>query len=179
MKNVFPILGLLFLLSSCGPTLRPFTKNLQEDYTWSNDELKRIQFYLSDDIVLRREASGGSSEIIEGEIKVIEGREVEQVVIKKGTPGVFLFSPKSERFAIGFDEASDERYLIFGPSPKASNRYVLMASSWRNRGGTVTYGDKKWKVGASSAWSTLMIDLKKIKQTSVNKTTAKGRKVGS
>lgn len=177
LKNLLPVLGMLFLLSSCGPTLRPFTQDLYDDYSWSDSQLKKIQFYLSDDIVLKREASGGSSEILDGEIKIIEGRKVEQVVIKKGTPGVFLFSPKSERFAVSFDATSDEKYLMFGPSPKAGDRYVLMASEWKHRGGIVTYGGKKWKVNASSAWSTLMVDLKKINQTSVNRETATGRKV--
>lgn len=177
-KTVIPVLGILFLLSSCGPTLRPFTQDLYNEYSWSNADLKKIQFYLSDDIVLRREASGGSSEIIQGEIKVVEGREIEEVVIRKGTPGVFLFSPKSERFAVSFDAASDEKFLVFGPSPKANDRYVLMASEWKHRGGTVTYGAKKWNVEVSSAWSTLMVDLKKVNRISVNKETATGRKVG-
>lgn len=178
MKNVLPIVALLFLMSSCGPTLRPFTKTLQEDNEWSSEELKQIQFYLSENIVLNREASGGTSEIVGGEIKVIEGKEVEQVVIKKGTPGIFLFSPKDDRFAVGFDSNSDDLYLIFGPNPKAANRYVLLGSSWKRKRGKVTYGGKKWDVNASSAWATLMVDLKKIKKTSVNKSTAKGRKVG-
>jgi hypothetical protein len=178
LKNVIPVLGMVFLLSSCGPTLRPFTEDLYEDYSWSDAELKQIQFYLSDDIILRREASGGSSEISEGEIKIIEGRKLEQVVIKKGTPGVFLFSPKDERFAISFDASSDDKYLMFGPSPKAGDRFVLMASEWKRQGGKVTYGGRKWKVNTSSAWATLMVDIKKINQSTVSRETAAGRKVG-
>jgi hypothetical protein len=178
-KNLIPVVGMLFLLSACGPTLRPFTQDLYDDYSWSDYELKKIQFYLSDDIILRREISAGASEIIEGEIKLIEGRQIEEVVIRRGTPGVFLFSPKKERFAVSFDATSDEKFLIFGPNPKANDRYVLMASEWRRRGGTVTYGGRKWRVDVSDAWATLMIDLEKVNNTSVKKEVATGRKVSS
>ena len=179
LKTWIPVMVMLFLLSSCGPTLRPFTQDLYDDYSWSENDLKKIQFYLSDDIVLRREVSAGASEILQGEIKLIEGRQIEEVVIRRGTPGVFLFSPKKERFAVSFDATSDEKFLMFGPSPKANDRYVLMASEWRKRGGTVTYAGKKWRVNVDSAWATLMIDIERIDKTSVKKEVATGRKVNS
>ncbi len=163
--------------ASCGPNLRPFTQNLYDQYQWSDSELKRIQFYLSDDITLYRELTGGSSEIISGEIKIVDGRRVEQVVIRRGTPGVLLFKPKDNRFAIGFEANSDERFLIFGPNPKASNRYALMASDWDRREGTVTYEGRKWSVNSGSAFSSLMVDLKKINKVESSSRTAGGRRV--
>jgi hypothetical protein len=62
---------------------------------------------------LKRELSGGSSEIISGKIKIENGRQIEEVVIRKGTPGAFLFSPRNDRFAISFEEDGDSRW--FGP----------------------------------------------------------------
>ena len=50
-------------LSACGPTLSPFTESLYKKNQWSEAELKRIQFYLSNDIVMRRELTGAKSEI--------------------------------------------------------------------------------------------------------------------
>ncbi|MBI5916510.1 MAG: hypothetical protein HY842_14125, partial [Bacteroidetes bacterium] len=137
---VMAVLGLT-LLSSCSNKLSYFTQDLQERYRWRDDELKKIQFYVSQDIVLKRELTGGSTDIVSGKIKIEDGRQIEEVVIRKGTPGAFLFSPKDERFAIGFEEGS-ERYLIFGPSPKYSDRFVLLASDWDKRTGSVTYDNK-------------------------------------
>ena len=167
----------LITAASCGPNLRPFTQNLYDQYQWSDNELERIQFYLSDDVVLTRQLTGGSSEIISGEIKIIDGRKVEQVVIRRGTPGVLLFKPKQNRFAIGFESNADERYLIFGPNPKAGDRYSLLASDWNRRDGTVTYDGRKWSVNSGSAFSSLMVDLKKINKVENSSRTAGGRRV--
>lgn len=164
-------------LSSCGPTYSAFTQDLYEDYRWDEDELRGIQFYLSEDVILRREYTGGTSEIAAGEITLIEGRETEQVVIPRGTPGVFLFRPKSNRFAISFEEGGNDKYLIFGPNPKMGDRYVLLASRWYRRDGTVTYAGKKYHVDARSAYATLMVDLKRVQKSSQNSRTVRGRQV--
>lgn len=164
------------LLGACNNRLTYFTDDLNERYRWTDDELKKIQFYVSQDIVLKREVSGGDREIISGKIKIEDGRKIEEVVIRKGTPGAFLFSPKRDRFAIGFEDGND-RYLMFGPSPKYSDRFVLLASDWDRRTGSVTYDDKTWKVSSDVAYAALLVDLRKINKVDVNSRVAKGRKV--
>lgn len=177
-KHHFLILSLVAITALGCSNLRPFTDQLYDDNQWSLSELQKIQFYLSNDIVLTRELEGQSAEIVGGEIKVIDGRKVEQVTIRKGTPGVVLFKPKEDRLAIGFEDGNDTRYLIFGPSPRANDRYVLMASEWNRNYGKVTYEGKKYRVDASSAYASILIDLKRINRSSVNSRTARGRKVG-
>ena len=178
MKYLCSLAILAIVLSSCGPTLSPFTQQLYDDNNWTDGELKRIQFYLSNDIVLYRELTGGKSEIVQGEIKIVNGRKREQVTFRRGTPGVFLFSPKSNRFAVSFEDGGNERYLMFGPNPNASNRYVLMASDWNRRRGVVSYAGQKWVVDSNSAYSALMVDLERLQQTDVNTRVAEGRRVG-
>jgi len=176
--SVSAFVGFLFAaltLSSCAPSYSPFTQRLYEDYQWEEEELEQIQFYLSDDIVLRREYKGGSSEIIAGEITVVEGREMEEVVIRQGTPGVFLFSPKRNRFAISFDEEGD--YLMFGPNPRLGNRYALLASQWRRNEGVVTYGGRKFRVDSRGSYATLMVDLKRVQRNASNSKVASGRRI--
>ncbi len=164
------------LLGACSNKLSYFTDELNERYRWTDGELKKIQFYVSQDIVMKREITGGDREIISGKIKIEDGRQIEEVVIRKGTPGAFLFSPKADRFAIGFEESS-ERYLIFGPSPKYSDRFVLMASDWDRKSGEVSYDNKTWKVSSDNAYSALLVDLRKINKVDVNSRVVKGRKV--
>jgi hypothetical protein len=171
----FALFG-LSLLSSCSSKLTYFTQDLQNQYRWTDSELKKIQFYVSRDVVLKRELTGGSSDIVSGKIKVEDGRRIEEVVIRKGTPGAFIFSPKSERFAVSFED-NDENFLMFGPSPKYSDRYVVLASDWDRRSGEVTYSGKKWKVSSEAAYAALLVDLRKISKVDVNSRVAKGRKV--
>lgn len=166
----------LFFLASCSNQLSYFTKDVYEDYRWEEDDLKKIQFYLSRDIRLRRNFEGGSAEVVDGKIIVENGRQVEEVVIPKGTPGVFIFSPKKDRFAVSFED-SDDRYLVFGPNPKFNDRYVLLASEWNRNNGIVTYAGKKWRVSTEEAYAALLVDLRKLDKITVNKHVAKGRRV--
>jgi len=178
-KQSLKLAGLfLFLaLGACSPKLTPFTQDLYEDFGWSENELQKIQFYLSRSITLRREFSKGSSEIVSGKIKMVNGRKVEEVVISAGTPGVVLFQPKTNRLAVSFEDGGTERFLMFGPNPKANDKFVLLASSWDRGKGKVTYENKSWSTPTESAYAALMVDLRKIRQTRVNSRRASGRSV--
>ena len=123
----------LVTLASCS-NLSPFTKSMYDKYQWSENELRRIQFYLSDDIVLKRQLSTGTKEIVNGDIKIINGKKVEVVTIPKGTPGVMEFTPDKKRIAVRFEEGG-ERYLMFGPNPKFGGKYMLLASEWSRASG--------------------------------------------
>jgi len=179
MKALMPISLFLFLLFviGCSPRLSPFSQRLIDQNGWSEADLQQIQFYLSEDIVLKRDYSRGSSEIVSGEIKMVNGRRIEEVTIPRGTPGVLLFQPKYNRMAISFEEGKDARYLMFGPNPKRGKNYVLLASDWKNRRGKVKYNGKTYYTDSNSALATLMVDLKKTGRTTVRKRSAKGRKI--
>lgn len=170
------LLGVL-ALSSCSSRLTYFTQDLQNQYDWGEEDLKKIQFYVSKNIVLKRRLTGGSSEIVSGKIKIEDGQKIEEVIVPKGTPGAMIFSPKDDRLAISFEEGNDQRYLIFGPSPKYNDRYVLLASEWKRRGGEITYDGKTWQVSSEEAYAALLVDLRKVEKVDVNSRVAKGRKV--
>ena len=177
MTRLLPLLALgVLLLSGCGPRLSPLTQRMIEDQRWQESELKRIQFYLSEDLVLTREVRNGNTEIRNGQVKMVDGRQVEQMVFKRNTPGVFVFSPKTQRMAVSF-ERDDDNYLVFGPNPKAGNRYTLLASDWDRRSGTVTYAGKTWRVNAADAYASLLIPLKRLRDNDVRGKVAGGRKL--
>ncbi len=180
MKRIIPYLSILLvavMAQSCSPDLRPFTHNILQEGGWGDNDLKKIQFYLSDDVVIRRNLTEGSSEITSGTIKIVKGEKVEEVRIKRGTPGVFLFRAKEDNFAIGFDGSSDKRFLMFGANPKQRGTYVLLASEWKDRQGKVRYDDKFYFTDEGGAWANLLVDLKKIRKIEVSSSTARGRKV--
>ena len=172
---------IVFLLAvttiGCSPELRPFTSNILQEGGWSDTDLQKIQFYLSDDILIRRALKEGTSEITSGTIKIVKGEKVEEVRIKKGTPGTFLFRADKNHFAIGFDATTDKRFLMFGANPKRQGTYVLLASEWKDRLGKVRYDDRFYFAEEESAWASLLVDLKKIQKTEVSSRTERGRKV--
>ncbi len=176
--NLFCAFIFILFMSSCSKELRPFTSNVLQEGQWSDSELHKIQFYLSDDIVIRRKLTEGANEIASGgSIKIFKGEKVEEVRIPRGTPGVFLFRVNNDHFAIGFDAATDKRYLMFGPNPKKQGSYVLLASEWKNRFGKVRYDDRFFLTAEQSAMAALLIDLRKIRRVEINSKTERGRRV--
>ena len=177
MKYALPLAALATLLfSSCGPKLSPFTQRLYEEQNWEENDLRRIQFYLSEDVVLQRELRSGNSQIRNGTVRVINGRDVEQVVFRRNTPGVFIFSPKTERVAISF-ESDNDNYLVFGPNPKAGNRYTLLARDWERDSGMVSYAGREWRVSSADAFASLLISLKRLRQEERSGRVVGGRKI--
>jgi hypothetical protein len=177
----FNILSALALTASlsvrCSPQLQPFTANTLQEVNNSEENLKKIQFYLSEDVVIYRDVTRQNGDIIAGKIKIVQGREVEEVRIPKGTPGVFLFRVKDKNFAISFDEGNDKRYLTFGPNPKRGGTYVLLATDWKDRQGKVHYDDKVYWAAGESAFASLLVDLDKVRKTETQSRVAGGRKV--
>ncbi len=176
IRLLFALTLLLICLTSCGPRLSPFTQRLYEDQGWQEDDLRRIQFYLSEDVVLQRELRNDRSTIRKGTVQVIDGREVEQVVFRRNTPGVFTFSPKSERMAVSF-EADNDNYLVFGPNPKNGDRYTLLAGDWTRNSGTITYAGREWKVSSADAFASLLIPLKRLRDGDTKGRVVGGRKI--
>jgi hypothetical protein len=154
----------LFLLSlfvvSCSPVYSYFTDDLYQEQKWSQEDVQRIQFYLSKDIVLSRTLADDQASIKEGKITIKNDSREELLVVKSGTPGVLVMMPKEDRFGISF-ENDDQAYLMFGPNPKMENHYCLLAQEWAQDHGEVHYKDNLYYVNAESADACLMIDLKK------------------
>lgn len=176
--HLLPLILMALTMLSCGPTYRPFTADLQHSNQWTEDELKHIQFYLSDDIVLVRELSKGESVIEGGKIRIREGKRIEEIVIPENTPGVLVFMPKEDRLAISFESGKD-KFLMFGPHPKWNGRYMLLGSSWDKHEGEVTYQGKTYRTSSQSAYAGLLVDLDKVSRVSLERRTAQGRKVRS
>lgn len=173
----FLLLTFAFLsLASCSPNLVPFSQKMVDNYNWSEEELKRVQFYLSDDIVLYRRVTGGSTQIENGTIKIKDGKKIEEISFKKGTPGVLIFSPKEERLAVAFED-SDDKYLMFGPNPKIGNRYALLAKEWQQSIGKVSYAGEEFNITKNSGFSGLMVDIDKLTTVQKKSKIVKGREL--
>lgn len=179
MNKTAYFIALLLLAAMAGACKKyvPFTQSLYDEHRWTEAELKRIQFYLSHDIVLRRDLGSSNVQIIAGDIKIRDGRKVEEILIRQGTPGVYMFSPKENRLAVSFESGSNNRYLMFGPNPRVGNNYALLGAEWDRQGGTVTYDGREYQVDATGALSNLLVNLKRARKVEVNSRVAGGRKV--
>ena len=176
MKSIFTAVICLFLLSGCGPELVPFTAQVEQDIGLSKQQLSKVQFYNSSPIVLYRELTQNTTEVVSGEVKIVDGKQVEEIVIAPHTPGVLISSSK-DRLGISFETGAD-RYLVFGQNRHKSGAYTLLARDWSNDVGTIDYDSREYTITAQSAATFLMINMQKLKNLNVKSRTAKGRTVG-
>lgn len=175
MKRITLIALVALSLASC-KNLVPYTDAMKKQHNWNNEQLKSIQFYVSDAIVLHRELTEGSTQIVLGKIKTLKGKKVEEIIIRGGTPGVITEIPKENKLLVSF-EVNDDHYLSFGVNPSQRNRYVLLASDWSNSSGKVHYSGQEYYTDPDSKYAYLMVDLRKIDKLELNQRVAKGRKV--
>ncbi|AKT37863.1 hypothetical protein [Chondromyces crocatus] len=102
-------------LTGCGPRLVPFTHELRMQHGLTAKDLKNLQFYVSHEITLRREVESGGSQVTPGhKLLLVSGKTIEEVVIKKHTPGVatqITNSTVSVSFEPGFS-------MLFAASPE-------------------------------------------------------------
>ena len=175
MRKIILFLVLASVLSSC-KNLVPYTDAMKKQHNWTNEDVKRIQFYVSHDIILHRELNNASTEIVQGKIKMIKGKKVDEILIQGGTKGVVTDIPKENKMLVSF-ETGEDRYLSFGVNPGASDRYVLLASDWKNEMGKVHYSGTEYYTDPDSKYASLLVDLRKIDNMEVRQHIAKGRKV--
>lgn len=175
MKTIFT-LGIcsLFLFSSCSYYLSPYTTQVQKQSNLNEEQLKKIQFYLSGDIVLYKALGKSETEISEGSIKIVNGEKVEEFVIASGTPGVVI-GMEGDVLKVSFD--SDGSYLLFGANSDYGGKYTLMAKQWEGRTGILDYAGKEYKATPESIYAFLTLNLEKINSKTVESKHAGGRTI--
>lgn len=176
MKYSFYLFAMIGIFASGCASYVPFTKDLANQYHIQEEQLAALQFYNSSDIILYKDVRNGESKIVSGKIKVIDGREVEEILIQAKTKGIKVNSSDGKSISISF-EINDNYYLNFGENPKINNKFTLLASDWENGIGIVTYNDEKFKTPTQSGKVFLLVNLKKLQKMDKKERVAKGRKV--
>lgn len=167
------VLGLMVLLSSCKPkTVFLETNRVQLDT--SGVALKQVQFYNDKAIILRRKAPT-DSEVSEsgGRMIEVDGEAVQEILIKKGTPGV-ITGEQNGKYLVRF-ERGDGKVIRFYKNSKGA--FQIDADKWVNRKGLISYAGLDFIIEEVSNDCLLMFkETKRFSSTSEMKT-AKGLKI--
>ena len=142
MKRLAYFFALVIVASlyACSSSI-PFTNDDKIKYNLTEDKLKKLQFFVSRDIVLQRgERSDEAQEFDQdGKLIVSSSASLDEIYIKEGTPGVVVKVMDGNRLAVSFDATDDNKYLVFG-DPNNRGRYNLMGAEWNNGKGKINYG---------------------------------------
>lgn len=177
MKYVLVLLvGLLF--TACGSKV-PFTNNIKDEFGLDAEkQVKRVQFYISQTIILQRVKQSGSQGTAENGVLVTNSsKQEDRITIQAQTPAIFeSYGPNGEmmiRFEVG-----QGRVLSFKVRQNGNDSKYYLDATWdMNRGGELTYGNEKYTVQSSAGNAYLMVMLKKLQKTKRQDRVVKGMKV--
>lgn len=176
--------SLTLLLSSCSSSRKlsgfvPFTRDLKQKLDKENIDLKQVQFYLDQKLVLNRNLADQKVVVSSGVVKLENGRYVNEVIIPDLTPGV-CDAVDGDKLMINFEKGNNN--LAFGPgSGSTFNQYVIYGTEWKNGTTLVTYDQNKYRARCATcsdiAAATLVIKKSVLDKMERKSRTLKGRTV--
>ena len=174
MKKDILALCTLAVLTSCSPKI-PFTQTIRDQNSLTAEELQRIQFYLSDPVILRRGNSQSQKATEEGALVIKSGKNIEQVSFKSNTPGTVSEVVSNAALKMSFEEGP-EKVLVF--SADKNGYYSLKALTWDKDGrGTINYGGQTYTAAPGSSNAVLLFKMKSLKKVKVKENVVKGKKL--
>ncbi len=159
------------------PSLVAFTKTKMQQLQRNNIDLKQVQFYTDQELILRR-MSGSDREVVKGGTVVTENtHSANEMVIPAFTP-VVCDAVNGDTLMISFEAAGSN--IPFG-ALYGSNTFSALGTNWINGSADVMYNNQVYRIICGScgnvAEARLMIKEANVdKPTNANKTIA-GRKL--
>lgn len=157
-------------LFSCSPKLVPFTTDVQKNL--ADVELSKVQFYISNDIVLYKTTEKNQASIENGKVVVLNRKNSESIVIRKNTPCILEGTLNSKNLIVSF-ELGAGRYLSFGTD--STGYFSLMAQKWQGKKGILKYAHNLYTT--ESGGTLLMIEMKALKRMDSRYKIVCGRKL--
>ncbi len=172
-------LGLAFvalLVSSCG-TMVPYTDSLKDQFDLSPENLVKVQFYTSANVILEKSSSSGNQTTgNDGTLVSNTSSTQERVIIPKNTPGRFEKLGANNEIIVRF-EVGNGKTLSFATRPTQTNGRYYLVADWKQNGGTVEYGNTTYNVQSGGSSSYLVVKQRKLARKKRKDRIVKGMKV--
>jgi hypothetical protein len=165
-------------LSTNGNLYVPFTKDLLDRINSNNLDIKKVQFFIDQRLILRRTLGSQKSNIKGGQILFENGLYVHEVIIPKYTPGV-CDGFDGDRISISFEMQNND--IKFGPHGNNQESFTLSARNWNNGTGEITYDNATYTVKCAAcpnvAVTTLLVKKSEAHKLKKTQRIVKGRRV--
>ncbi len=191
--SFFSLLGIFFLLAIAGPgcsrhaavakTSRdtlytPFTKELRQQIENNHLDIKKVQFFVDQELVLHRSLGTQKSDIKSGVILFEKGQYINEVVIPKHTPGVCEVI-NGNSLQVSFELQNNN--IEFGPGGLNNTYFTLYARNWTGGTADITYDNKNYKLQCATCYNAgdvkLLVRKSEADKLERSKRTVEGRKV--
>ncbi len=165
-------------LSTNGNLYVPFTKDLLDRINSNNLDIKKVQFFIDQRLILRRTLGTQKSDIKGGQILFENGSYIHEVIIPKYTPGV-CDGFDGDRISISFELQNND--IKFGPHGNNQESFTLSARNWNNGTGEITYDNATYTVKCAAcpnvAVTTLLVKKSEAHKLQKTQRIVRGRKV--
>lgn len=168
--RLLPVAVVVAASIGCASSRVPFTPQLAEQF--SEEDFKGIQFYVSSKIILHRDiTSAGQSVTPRGKIVLENGKQIEEVLIKRGSPGVELSQEKGRSITVSFEPPIEnvESFLRFDASKPDGPYYLMMTD--------LKYGTESFQVLEGLQKAYIEVDADRLENIDSHRRTAPGRTV--
>lgn len=171
--------ALLFSCTSSRKNFVPFTRDLRAKLEKENIDLRQVQFYVDQKLILSRNLGDQKVEVKSGVVNLENGQYTNDVIIPAFTPGI-CNNTENDKLMISFEKGNND--LAFGPgSGYTFNQFVLYGTEWKNGTAAVTYDSNKFRARcgtcADVAAATLVIRKSELDKIEKKSRTLKGRTV--
>ena len=166
------ITGLIGILSGCSSSRKmsrdyvPFTSQLKHRLERDSIDIKKVQFYIDQKLILSRYLDDEKAQVTSGKVRLENGKYINEVIVPPFTPGV-CEDIQNGNLMISFEKGSSDMGFGLG-SGYTANTYVLYGYDWRNGTAVVNFDNKKFRVRCATCTDVAMTRLL-IKKNVVDK----------
>jgi hypothetical protein len=159
--------------------LIPFTQELYSKLYQYGLDIKKVQFFIDQKIVLSRVLDSAKASVSSGIIRFQSGRYINEIIIPAQTPCV-LENYDSESLDVSF-EAGNNSLKFVTNQPGSIEYYIFSGVNWENGTAEVTYDNNVYRATCLSCSNLTQVRLA-VKQADLDKIfkntrTLQGRKV--
>jgi hypothetical protein len=176
--KIFIIIFSAIILASCG-THTALNQSIRDEFNLSTEQdLRKVQFYTSNLIILEKSASTGNKETgDDGSLVKNSKKEENRVIIPVNTKGVFDGLGANGELKVRFEMGTGKTILFTPKSNNPEGKYYIVADWTDSKGGKLTYGEDTYYAVSTSGQVYLEVMLKKLQKTRRKDRYVKGLKV--
>ncbi|MGJ8661856.1 MAG: hypothetical protein ACSHXL_07445 [Bacteroidota bacterium] len=178
MKRLFFALVGISILASCAVKV-PLTKEIKDEYNLTKENMDKVQYFVSSEIILERSHKVGSSTTnSDGTLVTSSSNVSDRIIILPRTKCVLEKVGDKGEVLIRF-ETGPGKSITFATRPNMdAGKYYFVADWQQGKGGRITYGEKEeYFATASSGNAYLLVKVKKSARNKRKDRVVKGMKV--
>jgi hypothetical protein len=177
MKILIAFTALLIVASGCATKI-PLTNTIKQEYNLNETNIKKVQFFVSSQIILERSSKeGNSGTTSDGTLVSSENQIKDRIIIMPRTKCIFEKYGDNNSVLIRF-EVGDGKFITFATRPNMDAGKLYLQADWiQGNGGKITYGNQEYFLTPESGNAFLLVKVKKSNRTKRKDRVVKGMKV--